>query len=337
MNSSLVHIGADIAQSHIDLHGPIPGLPARIANTKTGLRALLKVLRGTPRAHLVCEATGGCERLLVAACHQASIPISVVNPRQIRDFARAKGQLAKTDAIDARILCDYGRCFQPPAASALEPALQKLAALCARRRPASLSARRREKNRLLRAEPWVAASLRAILRVLDSQIATLDKSLAATVASCSLLRAKVAALCQVKGIGPTSAIALLAAMPELGSLSKIKPPPLRASPPSTTTAASSAVSAISTAEGLPLVAPSICPLSLPLGTIPSSLLLLSPPPQRQTPKLALTRLHAQTPHPPQFSPQKFISSLRLKHSCSNGETRSPVSNAHQSDSFLELE
>jgi transposase len=209
MNSSLVHIGADIAQSHIDLHGPIPGLPARIANTKTGLRALLKVLRGTPRAHLVCEATGGCERLLVAACHQASIPISVINPRQIRDFARAKGQLAKTDAIDARILCDYGRCFQPPAASALEPALQKLAALCARRRQL-LSLRVAEKNRLLR----------AILRVLDSQIASLDKSLAATVASCSLLRAKVAALCQVKGIGPTSAIALLAAMPELGSLSK---------------------------------------------------------------------------------------------------------------------
>jgi transposase len=219
MNSSLVHIGADIAQSHIDLHGPIPGLPARIANTKTGLRALLKVLRGTPRAHLVCEATGGCERLLVAACHQASIPISVINPRQIRDFARAKGQLAKTDAIDARILCDYGRCFQPPAASALEPALQKLAALCARRRQL-LSLRVAEKNRLLRAEPCVAASLRAILRVLDSQIASLDKSLAATVASCSLLRAKVAALCQVKGIGPTSAIALLAAMPELGSLSK---------------------------------------------------------------------------------------------------------------------
>ncbi len=158
-------------------------------------------------------------RLLVAACHQASIPISVINPRQIRDFARAKGQLAKTDAIDARILYDYGRCFQPPAASALEPALQKLAALCARRRQL-LSLRVAEKNRLLRAEPCVAASLRAILRVLDSQIATLDKSLAATVASCSLLRAKVAALCQVKGIGPTSAIALLAAMPELGSLSK---------------------------------------------------------------------------------------------------------------------
>ncbi len=68
MNSSLVHIGADICAKPHRPSRPIPGLPARIANTKTGLRALLKVLRGTPRVHLVCEATGGCERLLVAAC-----------------------------------------------------------------------------------------------------------------------------------------------------------------------------------------------------------------------------------------------------------------------------
>lgn len=220
MNRPPVHVGADVAQSHIDLHGPIPGLPARIANAKPALTALLKTLRKRELpVHILCEATGGCERLLVAACHAAGVAVSVLNPRQVRDFARARGQLAKTDQIDAGILCDYGRVFAPAPAAPLDATLQKLAAYSTRRRQL-VALRAGEKNRLLRSDPLLAASHRTIRRALDRQIAVLDAALARTVASCARLRSKLAALTAVKGVGVTTATALLASLPELGTLSK---------------------------------------------------------------------------------------------------------------------
>jgi transposase len=216
---SVFYVGVDLAQDHLDLHGEIPGLPGRLANTKAALGRLLKRLRQHAAVHVVCEATGGCERLLVHACHQAGVTISVLNPRQVRSFARAKGQLAKTDAIDARILFQYGHAFAPRATPPLDPSLQKLAAYSTRRRQL-LDARVAEKNRSRRADPLLAASHRAMLQAIDEQIKALDAALAATVDACPILRAKVARLTTVKGVGPTSATALLAALPELGTLSK---------------------------------------------------------------------------------------------------------------------
>jgi len=219
MKTQIVHIGADVAQGHIDLHGDIAGLPAQVANTGAGLRRLLKTLSAHVAAHIVCEATGGCERLLVATSHQAGVAISVLNPRQVRDFARSKNQLAKTDRIDARILCQYGGTFHPAADSPPDPGLQRLATYSTRRRQL-IALRAAEKNRALRSDPLLAGSHRAILRALDKEIAAIDAALARTVGACSRLRAKVAALSCVKGVGPNSATALLAALPELGSLSK---------------------------------------------------------------------------------------------------------------------
>jgi len=219
MNSAIVHLGADIAQAHIDLFGPIDGLPAQVPNTEAGLRRLLKTLCKGPRVHLVCEATGGCERLLLRLCHAAGLPVSVLNPRQVRDFARAKGKLAKTDRIDARILQDYGRTMQPAPSVAPAPELQKLAIWSARRRQL-IDMRNAEKNRLLRADSTLAASYRGIIATLDRQIATIDTVMAQIVSSCARLRAQIEALCAVKGLGVLSSTALLAALPELGSLSK---------------------------------------------------------------------------------------------------------------------
>lgn len=219
MKPEIVHLGADVAQDHIDLHGEIPGLPAQVANTKAGLARLFKTLGSHGAVHILCEATGGCERLLVAAAHRAGVAISVLNPRQVRDFARAKNQLAKTDRIDARLLCQYGASFHPPADSELEPALQRLAAYSTRRRQL-IALRTAEKNRTRRSDPLLASSHRSLLRALDKQIAAIDAALARTVQACSRLRAKVATLTTVQGMGPNSATALLAALPELGSLSK---------------------------------------------------------------------------------------------------------------------
>lgn len=219
MKSSIVHLGADIAQGHLDLFGPLPGLPARIANDKKALSRLLKQLRAYPGVQIICEATGGCERALVQACHQAGVAISVLNPRQVRDFARAQGRLAKTDRIDAKILAEFGATLRPKTTEPIAPALQKLAVYSARRRQL-MAMRCAEKNRSHRADPALAASLRATISFLDRQIAALDQTMAALVASCAHLRAKLRALTAVQGLGPNSATSLLAALPELGSLSK---------------------------------------------------------------------------------------------------------------------
>ncbi len=144
MNSSLVHIGADIAQSHIDLHGPIPGLPARIANTKTGLRALLKVLRGTPRAHLVCEATGGCERLLVPPAIKppspsvSSTPVrSATSPAPRASSPRPMPSTPASSATTG-VVSSPGRLRSGASPPETRRPLRQTS-------PASLSARRREK------------------------------------------------------------------------------------------------------------------------------------------------------------------------------------------------
>lgn len=219
MKTTFVHLGADVAQGHIDLAGSVRGVPARISNTVADLRKLCRRLSRHGETHLICEATGGCERLLVREAHRAGVTISVLNPRQVRDFARAKGRLAKTDKIDAHILRDYGAALQPRPSKPVDPSLQKLASYSTRRRQI-ISMRTAEKNRLHRADPVLAKSHRSLIAILDAQITALDLAMAQIVQKTASLRAKVTKLTSVKGVGTSSAIALLAALPELGYLSK---------------------------------------------------------------------------------------------------------------------
>jgi transposase len=222
MNQQIVYLGADLAEATIELCAPLAGIPARIANSKAASKKLLKLLAKShpaTRVHFICEASGKCERHLVAVCQHAGVPISVVNPRQVRDLARATGCLAKTDQIDASLLCRYGQLLQPAPADPLEPALQQLAAHSTRRGQL-IAMRTAEKNRLRRAEPVSAGSHRLLIAFFNRQIAALDAALARVVAACARLRARLAALTQVKGVGVISAPALLAALPELGQLSK---------------------------------------------------------------------------------------------------------------------
>ena len=110
-----VYLGADVAKDQIVLACREFAVPAAIANAPAGHRALVKILVAAPVAvHVVCEATGRYHRDFVAALHRAGVAVSVVNPRCPRDFARAHNRLAKTDAIDAATLAEYGRACQPP-------------------------------------------------------------------------------------------------------------------------------------------------------------------------------------------------------------------------------
>jgi transposase len=227
MPTSTVYCGVDLAAATLEVHCPFPGLPTNLPNTQPALTGWLKALlrRAGPQAahlHLICEATGGCERALVAACELLGVALSVVNPRQVRDYARAKGRLAKTDRIDARVLTEFGRHFTPAVRVPLDSALQRLAELNKRRRDL-LGQRTIEKNRTTRADlsvSCVADSFHESIAFLDQQLAKIEAALAQVVAECAVLRAKVAALSTVRGVGTVTATALLASLPELGQLSR---------------------------------------------------------------------------------------------------------------------
>jgi transposase len=216
-----VYVGADVSKLTIDLAGLDCVVPASVANHPAGYRTLIKILARSPApVHVVCEATGPYHKALVAALHQAAILVSVVNPRLPRDFARARGRLAKTDAIDALLLADYGRTMQPAPTPQSDPALSLLDELVTRRAQL-VEDRAREKVRLQQTTCAEAlASLKLHVRHLDGQIKKLLARIAAVVESTPVLRAKVARLVRVQGVGTLTASALLAALPELGMLSK---------------------------------------------------------------------------------------------------------------------
>jgi transposase len=215
-----VHVGADVSKATIDLSCPSLILPASIPNTTVGFRLLLESLSKSPSpVHVICEATGPYHKAFVTVLHQAQITVSVVNPRLPRDFARARGQLAKTDAIDALLLADYGRILQP--APTLRPDAQMtLLDDIVTRRAQLVGDRARERNRLQQATCAEAlASLRLHIRHLDGQIKSLWARIAQIIESTPVLRAKVDLLVEVQGVGALTASALLAALPELGTLS----------------------------------------------------------------------------------------------------------------------
>lgn len=215
------HVGADLCKLSIDLGCLEFPLPATIANSPAGFKPLLKKLSQSPvRVHVVCEATGPYHKAFVAALHVADITVSVVNPRQVRDFARARGKLAKTDKIDALLLADFGRTLRPAPTPRPDPQILLLDELVTRRAQL-VEDRSREKNRLQQTSCGeVLASLKAHLRHLDAQIKDLLTRIDALVQATPPLRAKTAVLADVNGVAKLTASSLLAAMPELGTLSK---------------------------------------------------------------------------------------------------------------------
>jgi transposase len=216
-----VHLGADVSKHTIELGCPLFVVPASIPNNPAGFRALLKIVARSPSPiHVVCEATGYHHKAFAAALHRGQIAVSVVNPRLPRDFARARGQLAKTDKIDALVLADYGKTMQPAPTPKPDACMILLDDLVTRRAQL-VEDRAREKVRLEQTTCAEAlASLKLHLRHLDGQIKKLLARIAEVVESTPGLRAKVARLVEVQGVGALTASALLAALPELGTLSK---------------------------------------------------------------------------------------------------------------------
>ncbi len=212
-----VWIGVDVAKDVIDVAAG-DGAVVRIARTVERVAAWTTSVPRTAR--VVLEATGGYEQLVATALRARGIAVSIVNPRQVRDFAKATGQLAKTDRIDARVLAQFGAATRPRVTVALSKDVQALRALLDRRRQL-VGTRTAEKNRRQQpADAIVSGSIDEHIAWLDGQIAGIDRAIDALVQTRPELRDAVKRYETVPGVGRVVATTLVTHMPELGALSR---------------------------------------------------------------------------------------------------------------------
>lgn len=214
------YIGLDVSKSYIDLHQLPQESAARFEYGQEGIAKLLSFLKRRKPALIVIEATGGYETKVAAELASAGLSVAVVNPRQVRNYARALGILAKTDTIDAAVLARFAQDIRPEARKLPEPEERTLKAYVARRRQL-VDMLVAEKNRLARAaSKSVVASLKRTIKFIQSQIDDLDTEIKSTIQNSPLWRAKDDLLKSVPGIGDKTSCTLLAQLPELGSLDR---------------------------------------------------------------------------------------------------------------------
>ena len=213
-------LGLDIAKRTLDL-SVHPALPQRAyANAPGGHAALVTALRQViDPIQIICEATGGYEQALLAALHTARVPVTLINPRQVRDFARAKGLLAKTDALDAAVLAEYGRVFTPAATGARTPTQQRLTHLVTRRQELLEMITREQHWTEHHHDSFVTKQARRLTKTLRLHLTQLEAEIAALEKADAKLAEQVGRLMGIPGVGQRTAW-LLAALPELGTLQR---------------------------------------------------------------------------------------------------------------------
>jgi transposase len=211
-------IGIDVAKAQLEFACRPTGETGTVANDEPGIGELVARCRMLAPTLLVCEATGGYEAALVAALATAGLPVVIANPRQVRDFAKATGQLAKTDALDAQVLALFAERVRPAPRPLPDEAVEALDALLTRRRQLveMLTA---ERNRLLIARPAVRRDLQQHIRFLGRRLREADDDLHTAVKASPLWRVKDDLLPSVPGVGRVVSLTLLAELPELGRLS----------------------------------------------------------------------------------------------------------------------
>lgn len=219
MQTPPVHVGIDVSKVWLDVAMRPSGELSRVTYDAQGIAAVLAQLSQVRPTVIVVEATGGLERPLLRALVDAALPVIVVNPRQVRDFAKATGQLAKTDALDAQVLARFAEVIHPSLRVLPDPQTQELAALLARRRQV-LTMQRAEQNRLDRAPARVQQRIEAHLRWLRDELARLDEDLDDQIQQSPVWRAREDLLQSVPGIGPVMSRTVLAELPELGLLNR---------------------------------------------------------------------------------------------------------------------
>jgi transposase len=209
------YIGIDISKLHLDIHQG--GKVTRISNNKKSITAFLKSL--SQHSFIVCESSGGFESLLISLAHIHLQPIARINARQVRDFAKAMGRLAKSDSIDAQILSEFGQVLHPSPLCIPDRLQQELEALVKLRSHFLTQITQNHNLTETISDKSILSIIRKTLASLEKQADNIQKLIAQKIKSSPSLQSKVSRLQEVKGIGEVTSSSLLGLMPELGTLS----------------------------------------------------------------------------------------------------------------------
>jgi transposase len=212
-------VGIDVSKTQLDMAVRPSGATESFPNEEPGIKTVVERLRAVKPMLIVLEATGGIERSVVRALVAAELPVTVANPRQVRDFAKATGQLAKTDVLDAQILARFAEAVRPALRPLPDEMTLELRALIARRRQI-IEMLTAEKNRLSRAPRRVHKRIEAHIRWLQSELERADEDIDQMIRQSPIWHEQEDLLKSVPGIGPVVSRTMLAELPELGSLNR---------------------------------------------------------------------------------------------------------------------
>jgi len=213
-------VGIDVSKEWLDLHILPSNTRRRIPNTEEGCKKIALILKPLQPKNIVMEGSGGYEKLIATQLAEKELPVAVVNPRQVRDFARSLGILAKTDKIDAEVLARFAQQVAPEPRFVPDQQRMELKELATRRRQ-MIVIRGAEQNRLEQTHSKAARlSIQRIIQTLDEQLKEIDDEIERTIKFCPIWRVQGQLLQSVKGIGPATASILITALPELGLVNR---------------------------------------------------------------------------------------------------------------------
>ena len=216
--TSPVYVGLDIAKASLQLH--FQNRQHALPNTTAGHKKLLALLDRCPQVQVICEATGGYERSVVAALHAAQRPVSILTPGPVRHFALSQGDRAKSDPLDCALLTAYGQAHKPAPAPKPNAALMQMRALVDWRAQLKEQQVRAHQHGEHATEPFILKQQAKLAKHLAAQIASVEKQLAQAVSNSARHQPQVAALDALPGVGFLTAISVLCHLPELGHINR---------------------------------------------------------------------------------------------------------------------
>lgn len=220
MNQDSAYVGIDVSKGTLDTFVSTTGRVEQFLNTQTDIQRLAQHLKAQSPALVVLEATGGFERLVAADLVAAGLPVVIVNPRQVRNFAKATGLLAKTDALDARVIAEFAQAVKPAIREIPNEHVHELVDLLSRRRQI-IDMIVAEECRLKQAKfKTLQQDIKAHLVWLKKRLKNADKDLHDMIKASPIWKANYDLLCEVKGVGDVLALSLLAMLPELGRVNR---------------------------------------------------------------------------------------------------------------------
>lgn len=219
--SSGKYVGIDVAKDKLDIAVKGEKKASQVKNDEAGIAKLVEKMKVLQPEIIVVEATGGYQRAVVLEIYEAGLPVAVVNPSRVRQYARASGVIAKTDKLDAYNLAEFGKQMKPRQYEAKSESGRYIAALMVRRRQVE-EMLKAERNRVRTVHPDMRNSLERMIKTLKEEMQQLDKELARFMSQDERWNEQEQILCSAKGVGRVTAATLLAELPELGKLDRKK-------------------------------------------------------------------------------------------------------------------